>query len=238
MGKKTLLVSLMVLASFSAAFGQTPRQLGVDDEALARIRGSERIAAADLYPAPFYPPVYNEPTPSYPVPGPYDYGYLGGYGYVNPWLLEPCRNFPGNRRCVMGKIKINLSQTLQLVKGMLSAAGLSIKATEVDMYSAKINETDGKQLTVLVNNGPITKHNNWFNGPFRLEAGVYVLQFVTKTGQNVLFEDRVKVFPEYFNGGDVQHVQVSAGRFNDEPVRAVIEKEPPKKLSVEQWRNK
>ncbi len=161
------------------------------------------------------------------------YGNGYGYGYPNP---EPCKYFPSNRNYVMGNIKIDLKGMQDTLKSALKDRGLP-DTSEVDMYVAPVDETTGETTAILTLEGPVSKHNNWFNNSYRIEAGTYLLEFVTKSGGNRLFRDYIRVRPEYLTRGEAQDVQVSPMRFGEEPDRAVITKQPPAQLNLQEWRS-
>ncbi|HEX5430010.1 MAG TPA: hypothetical protein VFX17_02965 [Patescibacteria group bacterium] len=146
----------------------------------------------------------------------YGYGYARGArvyggGYYGYQILspEPCQDFPGNRRCVMGKVKIDYQTTVRLVRSRLQAAGLP-DSTDVSMYSMPVDPRNGKVLSAIESDeGPVTKHNNWFNDGYRIEAGSYLLKFKTADGR-LLFQSFVTIRSDYYTDGHPLFLQVAS----------------------------
>lgn len=150
-------------------------------------------------------------------------------------LQEYCTNFPGNQRCTMGKIKIDLKTTAATLRMLLEKAGLPTW-TQIDLYTVHVDDS-GRRLGLPMNEGVVSKHNNWFNNGYRIEAGTYIIQFMSK-GNRMMYSDYVRIRPEYFTQGEPQIYQVSGERFAQEPDVNVIQQRPAEQRpqTLQQWR--
>jgi hypothetical protein len=170
--------------------------------------------AAKANPYQIYPSYPAHGFDGYTQPYSYDYGttYGYGYGYIHPAaLLEPCRNFPENRNCYMGKVKIDLKSALSWLKGTLKTLGYP-ESTPAIMYSTLVDDHNSP-MAATDYEGPVDKHNNWFNNPYRIQAGRYLIQF--KLDGRVLFEDYLRVRREYDTRSESQIVFVNQGKFRE-----------------------
>lgn len=165
-------------------------------------------------------PRYHNNTYGYSRTGYSPYGYGNYYGgYYNPYInAEWCANFPANRLCTHGQIKID-----------------GPELSQVDMYLTPLSPK-GEPLGPRSNLGPVSKHNSFFNKGYYVPAGIYRVEFINKGERLVLFKDTIRVEPAYVNDNNPQVFKVDKKRFQYEPLtEEIIRPQQPRILTVEEW---
>ncbi|MGE5392776.1 MAG: hypothetical protein ACM3NH_03470 [Candidatus Saccharibacteria bacterium] len=197
-------------------------------------------ASSAAYAASLGPAVYVEPAPAMRAPHYYTattytggadvgysvysqrlYGnlYTSGYGYYNPYLTaEWCANFPANRKCTHGKIKID-----------------GPELPDVDMYLTWIDK-DGRPIGPRVNKGPVSKHNSWFNRAYDVRVGWYKVEFVHKDKNVHGYEDTIEVQPSYVTDDHAEARHVDPKRFQNEPLATEIVRGKDRTITADEWK--